>query len=227
MSMQTEQTDLPVSLPVEWAPVPRVNLLPPEIQQARRLATVQRHLAAALVLTVVAGAAGTFWAQNKVSRAEQALEETRSRTEALTSAQGRYTEVPQVLAQVDAAASARERALAQDILWYRVLDAVALITPEEISLTDVEVTVGGATSTAASDPLLPSGIGQIEFSGNAENFPVVATWLDSVADLPGVDGSSLKTATRPTSGESTALKFTTSVVVVDTALSHRYDQKGE
>jgi hypothetical protein len=227
MSMQTEQISLPVSLPVEWAPVPRVNLLPPEILQTRRLTTVKHRLAGVFLLVVVLGAAGTLWAQNEVSQAEQALEETRSRTVALTSAKGQFAQVPLVLAEVGAATTAREQALAQDVLWHKILDAVSIITPEEVSLTDIEVTLTAATPTAGADPLLPSGLGQIDFSGTAESFPAVATWLDAVADLPGVDGSSLKTATRPSSGESTSLKFTTSVVVIGTALSHRYDRKSE
>ena len=241
---------------VEWAPVPRVNLLPEEILAARGFRKVQLRLALAVVTTILLASGAVFWAQGQVSDARADLETTTARSAALQQEETRYAEVPRLTAAVASAKALREQALRQDMLWYRLMSDVALATPSNVWLTTMEVSLNttagapvgsaasagsagspaGSTGSAGSagsagaagglDPLLPPGIGKMTVTGTAANYPDVATWLDSIARVHGLDGSTLRTVTRENAvGKGGKLTFTTEIVIVSAALSHRYDQK--
>jgi Tfp pilus assembly protein PilN len=222
----------PTTSRVDWAPVPRVNLLPPEITGARAFRTVQRRLVLVVIMVIALAGAGVYWAQGRVNQAQAAVDVTTSQATALQHQQSAYAQVPILLAELDAARAARSQALGQDVLWYRFLNDVALATPANVSLTTMAVTVtdpGSATSTTAaatSDPLVPTGIGTMTVTGTAAGYPDVATWMRSIATVKGLDASTLQTATRDgASAKAGSITFTTSVVVTATALSHRYDRR--
>jgi Tfp pilus assembly protein PilN len=216
---------------VDWAPVPRVNLLPPEILQARRFRRTQRMLAGVLAATVVLAAAATAWAAHDVDSAQDDLQTVAARTTTLHTQEQRYAEVPTVLAQVDAATAARQAALGDDVLWYRFLGDLAVATPPGVWLGSVTVNESGGSVGATTDPLTPAGRGTVTFSGTALRFPDVASWLTQVGVVHGLDASRLQTATRDadTSGGSAQatgkVNFTSTVVITADALSHRYDRK--
>jgi hypothetical protein len=214
---------------VDWAPVPRVNLLPPEILDARRFRRVQRVLAGALVGTVAAAGLAFAWSLHGVSVAQAELDASRARTAQLHTEEAEYADVPRVLARVDQAKKARAQALGNDVLWYRFFDDLAAATPATVSLGNVSVTLdaSGAGAVAAADPLTPAGIGTVTFTGVGDRFPDVATWLESVATITGLDGSTLQSATRVAGGAGgdDPVTFSSKIVVSDAALSHRYDGK--
>jgi Tfp pilus assembly protein PilN len=228
---------------VEWAPVPKVNLLPQEILDARRFRKVQFRLAFAVVATILLIAGGIVWAQFEVARAQEALDVTAAQTSLLRRQESRYAEVPKLTSAVAAAKSARETALAQDMLWYRLMSDIALATPSNVWLTTMNVNVSavGSTATASSakssgsasasgaaaaDPLVPTGIGNVTVTGTAASYPDVAAWLEAIVRVRGLAGSTLQTVTRA-GGASTGgeLQFTSQIVIDTNALSHRYDQK--
>jgi Tfp pilus assembly protein PilN len=255
--MTLTTTDTVTRTRVEWAPVPKVNLLPPEVLEARRFARTQRVLAGVVGLTVVVAAASVGWAQSGVGSARAALEATEARTAGLQAEQTRYADVPRLLSQVSAAELAREKALADDSLWYRFLGDLAVATPADVSLSTMSITVGaqpgeaGAAGAAAATGAATAGpspavgslpapgaagaagapgapaaaqpLGRLTFSGKAQAFPDVAAWLDAVARLRGLDGSSLQTASRDSADG--VVSWTSSISLTSDALSHRYDRK--
>lgn len=216
---------------VEWAPVPRVNLLPPEVLDARRFKSVQWRLALVVVLVAAIGAGAVVWSQSQVTVARQELAGTRARTGELQVQEARYADVPRTLAAVAAAKTARERALGRDVLWYRFLNDVALATPATVSLTTMTVALnagGGAQPTTGADPLAPAGIGTVTVSGTATTYPAVSAWMESIVGVTGLKGVTLQSATRTASSTSEAsppVTFTAQLVVTQDALSHRYDRK--
>jgi Tfp pilus assembly protein PilN len=227
---------------VEWAPVPKVNLLPPEVLEGRRFAHTRRMLGVAVLGTVLACGAGVAWAQVGVDAAQEQLDATQAQTRILQAEQARYADVPAILSQVTAAQTARERALAQDVPWYRFLTDLARSTPSDVSLESLTVTLkapapaaaGGAATAAApgapgapggaADALTPAGIGEVSFTGTAGRYPDVAAWLEAVAEVQGLDGSTLRSATKGEEGED-GVQWTSSIQVASDALSHRYDRK--
>lgn len=228
---------------VEWAPVPKVNLLPPEILVARGFRKVQFRLAFAVVATIVLIAAGVVWAQREVSGAREALDSTVTQTSQLRRQESRYAEVPKLASAVVVAKTARETALAKDMLWYRLMSDIALATPSNVWLSTMDVSLaegstaatgssasssGSASAPGASaeDPLVPVGIGHVIVTGTAASYPDIAAWIEAVVRVRGLDGSTVQTITRA-SGTATGgvLQFTSKVVIDKNALSHRYDRK--
>jgi Tfp pilus assembly protein PilN len=216
---------------VDWAPVPRVNLLPPEIVQARSLGRVKKLLGASLVVVLASCAGGVAWAQAGVASAQDALDAAQARTTMLRTEQAKYAQVPRILGLIDSAAAAREQAMGQDVLWYGFLSDLSLTTPRGVELESLELSMDGGTSTGTGDPLTPAGIGHVTFNGKAQHFPDVAAWLEAVGTVHGLDGSTLQTATRdPGTGGGApggGVTFTSTVQVTSKALTHRYDRKAD
>jgi Tfp pilus assembly protein PilN len=209
---------------VEWATVPRVDLLPPEIQQDRRLASLKRVLAGAVAATLALCVAAVAWAQAGVSSAQDDLDAAQARGTVLRAQQAPYAQVPKVLGLIDEAAAAREQAMASDVLWYGLLSDLSLTTPKGVKLDSLTVSLDTTAAPPGSDPLVPAGIGQVDFTGKATHYPDVAAWLESIAGLHGLDGSSLQSATT-TAAQANVVDFISTIKVTRTALTHRYDRK--
>jgi Tfp pilus assembly protein PilN len=217
---------------VDWAPVPKVNLLPPEIVDGRRLARLKRTLGGVLVLAVAGCAGAVVWAQAGVSAAQDEVDLAQSRASVLQGQQAKYAEVPRLTALIDTATTARQTAMSQDVLWYGFLSDLSLTTPKGVSLVSLEVTLDDSSVPTGQpgDPLTPRGIGHVSFSGKADHFPDVAGWLEAVGSVHGLDGSTLQTATRGVAGAADGngpITFTSTVQVTSTALTHRYDRKAD
>ena len=212
---------------VDWAPVPKVNLLPREILQARRLTGLKRALAGAVAAVVLLCVGAALWAQAGASAAQDDLDAAQARGAAMRAEQARYAGVPKLLNVIQAAGAARERAMGQDVLWYGFLSDLSVITPKGITLNGLQASMDKATTT--NDPLVPAGLGTVTFTGTAEHLPDVAAWLDALAHVHGLDGSTLQNVNRENaSGDGTGtLSFTTTVNVTSQALTHRYDRKAD
>jgi Tfp pilus assembly protein PilN len=222
------RTETVTSSRVDWAPVPKVNLLPAEIAQARRLAGLKRVLAGGVVAVALLCAGGTVWAQAGASAAQDELDAVQARADVLRAEQARYAAVPKLLNLIQSAGAAREQAMSQDVLWYGFLSDLSVTTPKGVTLNGLQVALD--KPTVATDPLVKPGIGTVTFTGSAQRFPDVAAWLDAVARMHGLDGSTLQSATRedPSGGKpSEAVNFTTTVTVTSKALTHRYDRKAD
>jgi Tfp pilus assembly protein PilN len=222
-----------------WAPIPRVNLLPPEVVEARSFRRLQRQLAGVVAAVVLLGAAAGVWAQQGVLSAQSDLNDTQAATTQLQQQQAKFAEVPKALAELDSARVAREGAMSTDVLWYRFLGDLALNTPANTDLSSVAITMTGSTSGSASGSGTGSGVGtaasaglgQVTVTGNATRFRDVAAWLDAVTLVHGLASPSLQSAAQSQSGGGAAaasampVTYSGSAVVTTAALSHRFDRK--
>jgi Tfp pilus assembly protein PilN len=225
MTMTMEETTLARSR-VEWATVPRVNLLPPEILEGRRFRRARLMLAATVGVTIALAVLAAVWAQHQVGVANRELAVVTTRTAQLQAQEHMYAEVPRVLAQVDAAKSARETVMAKDVLWYRFLDELAVATPTTVWLGTLDLTLADASGGPATDALTRPGLGEINVSGTATRYPDVAQWLTTVTTVNGMDVSRLQSAALKEGDVGAAkITFTSTVTVTEDALSHRYDRK--
>jgi len=213
--------------PTGWATVPRVNLLPPEILEARGFARTQRLLVAGVVAVILLAGAGTWWASTGVSAAQAKLDVAQTESSRLQAEKAKYVAVPQVNAQVDAAELARQQAMSMDVLWYSYLNQIALATTQDVSLSSLTASV--AAPTAGSDPLAPAGIGSLKIDGTASCYDDVAGWLESLDRIAGIKGTELNSATGiKCSGDTTEdgnVTFSGTSTLTPDALSHRYDRK--
>ena len=226
-------TEAVTSARVDWAPVPKVNLLPPEIVEGRGLVRLKKLLAGGLLVVVGSCAGAAVWAQGGVASAQEGLDAAHAQGALLQAEQAKYAQVPRILGLIDDAAAARERAMAHDVLWYGFLSDLSLTTPKGVSLQNLEMTMDDTGAPgAAADPLTPAGLGHVTFSGKAQHFPDVAAWLEAVGSVHGLDGSTLQTATRGAGGDGGAtsgsgITFTSTIQVTSKALTHRYDRKAD
>jgi hypothetical protein len=213
----------PGPIRIAWATVPRVNLLPIEIVEARRFRRVQLVLGVTVVSTLLIAGGGTYLAQRATNKAHDRLHASQTQVTRLQSEENRYAAVPLVIAEVDAANTARTLALGSDVLWYRYLNDVDDARPANVELSALSVTMNNAAAVAApsSNPLSNVGIGTITATGTAQKYKDVANWLDAVEKITGLSSSALSSAAEADG----KLTFSSGAIVDSDALSGRYDKK--
>ena len=215
--------------------MPRVNLLPPEIFEARRFKRTQGALAVCVAATLLVAGGVYVLSQQRADNAQDDLTTAQARTTVLQAEQAEYAEVPRVLAQVESAQLARETAMSTDVLWYRYLNDLALSYPAEVWLGNLTATVAGpgaatgaaAVPVAGSNPLATPGVGTVTFTGTALDHPDVASWLDVLAGTPGFADPYFSSSQKSQIDGTDVVEFTSQVVVTPDALSGRYDRKAQ
>lgn len=235
------QTAEAVVTPVLQHRMARVNLLPSEIEEARRLRRTQAGLAAGLGVVVLAvGGVYALQVQSKNHAADD-LAATKAETVRLQAQQAKYADVPRTIAAIDAAETARSTAMANDVEWFRTLNNFSLTLPNNVWFTGVTLALNGSGSTAAA-PAAPAagatatpsspaanapatGIGVLTVQGSALDHPDVATWLDVIARQPGMADAYFSTSAKAKVGSKTIVNFVSTATITSDALSHRYDRK--
>jgi Tfp pilus assembly protein PilN len=239
LSSRMPEPDQP--LPAQPTPIAgqaRVDLLPLEIVEARHFGTTRRQVFATVAASLVLCIGGVVMAQGSLSDADDRLTEAQATQQQLISAQGRYSAVPALEAELQAARTARTTALIKDMLWYRYLNDVAdarpagvVITLINANLTQADPAVAAQTANSGSAQsaavLTPAGIGTLEISGTAGTYAQVSTFLNTLNTITGLSGATLTSAIRSTTGTAgPQVTFTCSVVITAKALSNRYTTKG-
>lgn len=210
--------------------VVRVNLIPPEIADARRLRGVQLGLAGAVVAAVVAVGALYYQQVGAVRGANDHLTAAKTENGRLVAEQQRLGNVNALYAKVDAANAMLASAQAPQVLWSRYLEDVRLRLPEKTWLTSLALTeaappaaapaaaapagtevagaapaaAGAARPSPASAARAPAGcgaIGTIAVQGSGYSHRDTADWLDRLAGLKAVTNPSLTSSTEVLIGE--------------------------
>jgi Tfp pilus assembly protein PilN len=211
---------------VSWASIPRVNLLPLEIIQKRRFRRVRRMLGVMVVAAVLICTGGVFWAQRGVSSATARLTTAQSEVTSLQTQAAKYSAVPEVVAQVEAAKTARTSAMGNDVLWYQFVNDLRGALPAGVAQEAVTVVLTqSAGSAVAANPLSPAGIGTLSITGSADQYQQISAWLDALTKITGVSAPTLINATKSQDGTGSSVTYSISAVLTEAALSHRYDDK--
>jgi Tfp pilus assembly protein PilN len=184
------------------AEFPRVNLLPPEIDQASRLRRLQILLGLALLGLLVIVALVFFWAGGQVTAANDELTAAEAQGASLEAQVADFAEVPKVIAEVGAAQDALVTAMTPEVRFSFYLNDLSLTIPRSTRLVDLT-----ATNTAAAaqlDPSLPPTatqlgeptMGNIAFTGASSSFDGVAAWMQSLARQEGYVSPTLQTVAK-------------------------------
>lgn len=206
--------------------VPRVNLMPPEIEAERGFRKVKVGLG--VVTLAVAGliVGGFVLASASASAEQDRLTAEQARTTALTAEQGEYAEVPLVMGQVEAAESAQATAMTTDVLWYDYLNRLSGSYPQNVWLRDMSVTVSPTDPAAAATGVPQSPvIGILSFNGTGLVHTDVAAWLEAMDDIEGFRNATYTTAQRTELDGRIVVDFTSTVEVGTEALSLRFEPK--
>jgi Tfp pilus assembly protein PilN len=211
--------------------LPRVNLLPPEIEQARRFRHVQFALGAGVLGSLGVVAAVFVLASGQVGAAQDDLDSSKAQNTKLQAQQAEYSQVPLVYSQVDAAKAQLELAMGKEIRWSFYLNDLSLKTPNNVWVTTMTVLASDATAVTAapvagqSTSYIEPGVASVSFEGYAIKHNDVASWLDSLAKQKGYDQPYFTDSTKELIGETPVVRFKSQVSVTDEALSKRYIKK--
>jgi Tfp pilus assembly protein PilN len=212
------------------ATLPRVNLLPPEIEQQRRFRHVQAGLGGAVAASLVVVGALLVSAGAQVSSAQEKLDANKAQATQLQSKVAQYADVPLVQRQVDAARAQLTQAMGQEVRWSYFLNDLSLKIPRHVWLDTMVVTTTPSVATAVGAPTgstYPAvGIGTVAFTGHAYQHNDVAAWLNSLARQKGYSQPYFTDSTVvPLATNDKEVSFTSQVTVTDDALSKRYTKK--
>jgi Tfp pilus assembly protein PilN len=217
MTTQTTVVGTPV--------LPRVNLLPPEIAEARQLK--QYRFAAAGGVAATAVLVGVFYwhAHGGVATAQSSLDAATAKTATLKAQEASYQGVTLVRTQVDSAKATLGSALAPQVLWSRYLQDMSVSLPGNYWFTSMVMSTGNApapTATAAGpNPLVDaSSVGSVTLVGTAISHKDVADLLRQLAKEQGMSSmpvvaSSVEDTTALV-GNHRLVKFTVTEPVDDT-----------
>jgi Tfp pilus assembly protein PilN len=230
--------------------MPRVNLLPPEIERARRLRRTQGVLAGGLLGVVALLGAGYGYEVHARHGAEQQLADVQAQTSVLQREQARYADVPRTVAAIDAAAAARESAMSGDVEWSRTLTDFSLTLPQNVWFSNVTLSVANPSAAAVgaaagsgtaatpgaaatSGTAATSGvaattagtIGTVTVQGTARSHRDVASWLDTLAKQQGMSNPYFSSSQKDKIGTKTVVKFSSTATLTADALSNRYDRR--
>lgn len=217
--------------------MPRVNLLPPEIEEQRRFRRTQYVLAATVVGTVALVGGLFALASAEASNAEDQLAESQAANAELQGEAATYAAVPLTYAAVDARETQLETAMGQEIRWSFLLNDLSTRISENVWVETVTVTqnVDAAATAAVGTAPVPAdpaaaytdpGLGQIVFSGKALTHNDVATWLEALAGKQGYSQPYFTSSKVEQIGAKDVSHYDAQVKLTPEALSERYT-KGE
>ncbi len=221
MSLMTESRT-----EVELGLLPRVNLLPPEIAEARRFRQIQGGLAGAVLATV--GVVGLLYlsAASSASSAQTDLDTASSEQATLQSQTAQYNDVTAVYARAAAAEAMRTQAMGEEVRFSTLLNDLSLSVPERVWLKNVTITQGAAAAPAGAAPALASatatGIGTVTFTGVGFSHDDVAVWLESLATQKSYADPYFSTSTEALLGSRKIVNFSSTATLTPAAYSGRY-----
>jgi Tfp pilus assembly protein PilN len=217
------------------ATLPRVNLLPPEIDEQRRFRKVQVGLGAGVALSVAAVGALFLLATGAVSDAQNDLDTAQARESQLKSEQAQYAAVPEAFAQRDAARAQVDQAMSQEVEWSYFMNDLSLKVPGKVWLTSMTVTQdvdGAAAATAnptapgATTQYLETGLGSLTFEGVGYTHNDVAAWLDALAKQKGLAQPYFTKSDEGSIGDKSTVSFSSQAVITEEALKNNTEKAG-
>ncbi len=213
------------------APLPRVNLLPPEIGARRRLRKVQAALAGGVLASVGVVAVLYVGAVGAVGSAQEELSTATAAHAALQAETAQYRDVTAAYQRSADAQAMLVAAMGEEVRFSRFLRDMSLSVPDGVWLTSAafvqtQGTPAAAAAAAAPATGTPAGIGTLTVSGVAYEHEDVALWLESLAAQDGYADPLLQSSTRTLIGPKKVVEWSTTVTLSPEALSGRYTTTG-
>jgi Tfp pilus assembly protein PilN len=202
--------------------LPRVNLLPPEIAEARTLKQYRLGAAGAVVLTAVGVGVFYFQAHGGVATAQSSLDASNTKTAQLNAqlATASYQNVTRVKNELQSAKDTLASALAPQVIWSKYLQDMSVSLVGNYWFATMVMTASGTAAAAAPAATTPLGdgsaIGTIVLTGTAVSHNDVADLLRSLAKQQGLSAKPIVSSSakdESTSGLPPLVKFTVNQTV--------------
>lgn len=215
--------------PAHRPTVPQVNLLPPEYSRRYALRRLQTRLALAVVLVAVLVVGGYAGSLLQLQAANDRRDAAAAETARLLTAQQQYAEVPQVLAELDRVADAREQGMSTEVLWTPYLRSLGGTMPGGVTLTSLTMT--GATPmlapAPATNPLDAPSVGTLTFEARGTSLVDTAAWADALNAIPGFLDARVSVTNMDESDGQTVYTFTSKVNIDERAYAQRFAAEEE
>lgn len=210
--------------------LPRVNLLPPEIGEARRFRRVQAGLAGSVVLAVGVVAVLYAGASGAVGDAQEQVDTASAQQRTLQSEAGSYRDVTATYRRALDAQNMLTAAMGQEVRYSRFLNDLALTLPsgvwvKNLTFSQTPPAAGKAAGTGTGTPVATE-IGTVTVAGVADQHVDVAAWLDALAAEKGYSRPLLQTSTAALIGTTPVVNWQTTIAVSSDALTGRYSKTG-
>lgn len=216
MSLLTKQDE---AVGTGLVTLPRVNLLPPEIEERKRFRRIQVGLGAGVLAAVGAVAFGVVLASAGVSSANGELEAATAEGSRLKAETAKYADVTAVYTQSAAAQAMLAEAMGEEVRYSRFMSDLSLSVPENVWLTSLTF------AQAPVDPAVGStepGVATLTVNGKGFSHEDVAMWLESLAGQKTYTDPHFSSSTEVLIGERKAVEFTSTATLTPAALSGRY-----
>lgn len=206
--------------------LPRVNLMPPEVAEAKALRRVQMGLGAAGLAAL--GVVGLLFvsASHSVSSAESDLADAKTQTTALQGQVAKYRDVTATINAANAAQAQLTTAMGDEVRYSQLLKDLSLAVPGTVWLNSLAFTTSAPAGAAGAAPVSYNGataIGTMTVSGTGFSHDDVALWLEAVAGLRTTYANPyFSNATEALIGDRRIVNFTGNGVVLSGAQSGRY-----
>ena len=207
--------------------LPRVNLLPPEIELRRRFRRVQGGLGGAVVGAFGLVALLYLGAASSVSDAQTELDTAGAETAQLQAQTAQYADVTAVYGRAASAEAMLTRAMGQEVRWSRFLNDLSLTVPDNVWVKTVAFTQTPAAAAAAvaavpGAPAPVPSLGTVAFTGVGFAHDDVAVWLESLAAQKGYRDPYFSSSSESLLGTRKVVNFTSSTTLTPDALSREY-----
>jgi Tfp pilus assembly protein PilN len=199
--------------------LPRVNLLPPEIEERKKLKQIQVGLGAAVLASVGVVGVLLMAANGSLSSANEELATATTQNTQLKAEAATYANVTAVYAQAAAAQALLTQAMGEEVRYSRFMNDLSLTVPDNVWVKSV--TFAQAAAPAAVGATEP-GIGTVSFTGIGFSHDDVAVWLESLANQKGYANPDFTNSTEALIGTRKSVNFTSTVQLTPAALSGRY-----
>lgn len=211
---------------ISLSSLPRVNLLPPEIAEARRMRRIQVGLGGAVLGAVGIVALLYISAAGSVSSAQGNLDAANAQHSSLQAQTAKYRDVTAVYNQAAAAQAMRTQAMGTEVRYSQFLNDLSLTVPENVWLKNVTFTQAAPTAAAgpAAAAATATGIGTVTFTGVGFSHDDVAVWLESLATQKGYANPYFSSSTEVLLGTRKTVNFTSTVTLTPDAYSGRYSK---
>lgn len=211
--------------------LPRVNLLPPEIAAQRAFRRVQVGLGVAVLAAF--GVAGMMYASaaHGVSSAQSELDAATAQRTSLQTETGKYAGVQAVYASAAAAKLQLVQAMSDEVRFSQLLNDFSLTIPGNVWIMDMSLSKSSAPATAAGAASVtrtataaagPVSVAELSFKGVAFSHDDVATWLESLTRIKGLNNAYFDKSSEALIGERTVVNYDSTVTVTSDLLSGRY-----
>jgi Tfp pilus assembly protein PilN len=205
------------------AALPKVNLLPPEIAESRRVRRIQLGLGGAVLAAVGVVVLLYVVAVGGVSSAQQELDTATARQSALQVQTAKYREVTAVYAKAAAAQGMLTQAMGQEVRYSLLLNDLSLSIPDNVWIKQLTFDQSGVT---AGGGVGQAGIGKLSVTGVAFSHDDVAVWLESLATQQHYADPSFTNSTEALLGTRKIVNFTSTATLTAAAYSGRSARTG-